>query len=308
MKIAVMATGAVGGYFGGRLAAAGHDVSFIARGANLAALQSRGLTLKSTHGDLTLPRVTATADPAAVGPVDIVLFAVKLWDTETAGAHAKPLLGPGTRVITLQNGVDSPERLAPILGAEHVVGGSAYIAAVLSEPGVVSHTSPFARLVCGRIDGAPDATLDAFGAAAKAAGIDITVSPTMDRDRWQKFVFLVGLSGATASTRTPLGPILADPDTRALFRGLMSEVVAVGRARGVDLAPDFVDDRVRFGEASPPGFKASMLHDLERGGRLELDWLAGRVVQFGRDLGVPTPWNDAVYAILKPHRMGAPQG
>lgn len=188
------------------------------------------------------------------------------------------------------------------------MAGSAYIAAVLVEPGVVSHTSPFARLVCGRIDGKPDATLDAFGAAAKAAGIDITVSPTMDRDRWQKFVFLVGLSGATASTRTPLGPILADPDTRALFAGLMSEVVAVGRARGVDLAPDFVDDRVRFGEASPPGFKASMLHDLERGGRLELDWLAGRVVQLGRELGVPTPWNDAVYAILKPHRMGASRG
>ena len=304
MLIAVMAAGAVGGYFGARMAAAGHDVFFIARGANLEALRTKGLKVESTHGDLHLASPNVTDDPATIGTVDIVLFAVKLWDTEKAAEHALPLLGPDTRVITLQNGVDSPERLAPILGANHVVAGSVQIATVLSAPGVVTHTSDFARMVCGRIDGRPDAPLKAFTDAAQAAGLHITPSDSIDLERWQKFVFLVALSGATATTRMPLGPILADADTRAFFHGLMREVVAVGRANGVPLRPDFADDRMLFAESSPPTFKASMLHDLERGNRLELDWLAGKVVQLGRALGVPTPINAAAYAALKLHRMG----
>jgi 2-dehydropantoate 2-reductase len=214
------------------------------------------------------------------------------------------LVGRETRVIPLQNGVDSAERIAPILGADKVVGGSAYIATVLSAPGIVTHTSQFARMVCGRLDGKPDARLKGFTDAAQAAGLDITLSPAIERERWQKFVFLVGLSGATATTRQPLGPILADPHTRAFFFSLMREVVAVGRAKGVSIPEDFADDRMKFAQASPTGFKASMLHDLERGNRLELDWLAGKVAELGRGLGVPTPANDAVYAMLKPHRMG----
>jgi 2-dehydropantoate 2-reductase len=304
MRIAVMAAGAVGGYFGARLAAAGHDVFFIARGANLEAMSRTGLKVESALGNLHLPKPNVTDDPARVGPVDIVLFAVKLWDTETAAKQALPLVGPDTRVITLQNGVDSPERLAPVLGAEHAVAGSAYIATVLSAPGTVTHTSKFARMVCGRSDGLFDERLEAFTKAAQAAGIDIALSDAMDRERWQKFVFLVGLSGATAATRMPLGPILKDPDTRAFFYSLMREVVAVGRAKGVSLPADFADDRMTFAESSPPNFKASLLHDLERGNRLELDWLAGKVVALGRELGVPTPANAAVYAILKLHRTG----
>lgn len=305
MRIAVMATGAVGGYFGGRIAAAGHDVFFIARGAVLEAMRSGGLKIESVLGDLHLGRPNVTDDPATVGPVDVVLFAVKLWDTEKAAEQARPLVGPGTRVITLQNGVDSPERLAPILGADNVVAGSAYIAAVMAAPGIVTHTSKFARIVCGRIDGKPDKRLEAFAGAARAAGIDITLSDNIDRECWQKFVFLVGLSGATAAMRMPLGPILKDPDTRAFFHNLMREVVAVGRAKGIAIPPDFADDRLEFGLSSPPTFKASMLHDLERGKRLEVDWLAGEVVQLGRSLGVPTPCNEAVYALLKLHRTGA---
>jgi 2-dehydropantoate 2-reductase len=305
MRIAIMAAGAVGGYFGGRLAAAGHDVAFIARGAHLLAIRRQGLKVESPLGDLHLKDVQATSNPAAVGPVDIVMFAVKLWDTESAAEAARPLLGPGTRIITLQNGVDSVERLAPILGADHVVAGSAYIATVISAPGIVTHTSAFARMVCGRIDGRPDPALNAFADAARAAGIDIAVSEMIDRERWQKFVFLVGLSGATATTRMPLGPILKDSDTRAFFHDLMREVVSVGRAKGVALAPDFADDRMKFAEASPPDFKASLLHDLERGNRLEVDWLAGKVVELGRTLGVPTPANQAVHAVLKLHRMGS---
>jgi 2-dehydropantoate 2-reductase len=304
MRIAVMATGAVGGYFGGRMAAAGHDVFFVARGAILDAIRSSGLKVESVLGDLHLQRPNVTDDPASTGPVDVVFFAVKLWDTEKAAEQARPFVGPGTRVITLQNGVDSPERLAPILGADNVVAGSAYIAAVMAAPGVVTHTSKFARMMCGRIDGKPDARLEAFADAARAAGIDVTLSDNIDRERWQKFVFLVGLSGATATMRMPLGPILQDPDTRVFFHNLMREVVAVGRAKGISIPPDFADDRLKFGLSSPPTFKASMLHDLERGKRLEVDWLAGKVVQLGRSLGVPTPSNEAVYAVLKLHRMG----
>jgi 2-dehydropantoate 2-reductase len=246
MRIAVMATGAVGGYFGGRIAAAGHDVFFIARGAVLEAMRSSGLRIESVLGDLHLERPKVTDDPAHVGSVDVVLFAVKLWDTERAAEQARPLVGPGTRVITLQNGVDSPERLSPILGTDNVVAGSAYIAAVMAAPGIVTHTSKFSRIVCGRIDGEPDKRLEAFAGAARAAGIDITLSDNIDRERWQKFVFLVGLSGATASMRMPLGPILQDPDTRAFFHNLMQEVVAVGRAKGIPVPPDFADDRLEF--------------------------------------------------------------
>jgi 2-dehydropantoate 2-reductase len=304
MRIGVMAAGAVGAYFGGRLAADGHDVVFFARGANLAALRQNGLTIKSVKGDLTLPKVSATDDPKSVAPVDVVLFAVKLWDTEAAGELIRPIVGPGTRVITFQNGVDSVERLAPILGEDNVVGGTAAIASVISAPGVITHTSAFAQLRCGRVDGKPDEKLRAFTDAAKAAGIDITLTDTINPDRWKKFVFLVGLSGMTGATREPLGPILADPDTRAMFEGAMREVMAVGRAKGVPLSEDFFAERMRFAVASPPGFKASLLHDLERGNRLELDWLAGRVVALGRELGIPVPLNTAIYTVLKPHRMG----
>jgi 2-dehydropantoate 2-reductase len=304
MRIAAMAAGAVGGYFGARMAAAGHDVHFIARGKLLEAIRKNGLKVESTFGDLHIPNANATSDPKDVGPVDIVLFAVKLWDTETAAEMARPLVGSFTRAITFQNGVDSVERIAPILGAENSVVGSAYIASVMKEPGVVSHTSQFARLVCGRVDGKPDAKLTEFGDAAKKAGIDITVSSAMDVERWQKFTFLVGLSGTTASMRQPIGPILADPTTREFLHNIMREVVAVGRAQGVAIAADYADDRMKFAMNAPPTMKASLAHDLERGNRLEVDWLAGKVSSLGKQLGVPTPANDAVYAMLKLHRMG----
>lgn len=217
MRIAVMAAGAVGGYFGARMAAAGHDVFFIARGANLDAIQKSGLKVESVLGDAHIASPNATDRPADVGPVDIVLFAVKLWDTGIAAKQTLPLVGDKTRVIPLQNGIDSPDILAPILGDEVVTPGSAYIASTISSPGVVTHTSQFARMVVGRRDRKEDAVLLTFVSAAENAGIDISISNNIDRDRWQKFVFLVGLSGATASTRLPLGPILQDPDTRRFF-------------------------------------------------------------------------------------------
>jgi 2-dehydropantoate 2-reductase len=306
MRIAVMAAGAVGGYFGARLAAAGHDVFFIARGAHRDAMLKNGLIVESVHGGVHLKKPNVTDDPAKVGPVDIVLFAVKLWDTEKAAAQARPLLGPDTRVITLQNGVDSYERIAPIVGPERTIAGVTYVVTVIDRPGVIKQTSKFQSIICGTVDGRPDAPFETFVDAAKAAGIPITLSDNIERDRWHKFIFLSATSGATAVTRNSMGPILADPDTRALFRNIMRETLAVGKAKGVALDDGFVDERMAFADKNVPAtMKASMANDLDRGNRLELDWLAGEVCRLGKALNVPTPVNDTVYAALKLHRMGS---
>ena len=307
MKIAAMAAGAVGAYFGGRLQAGGHDVAYIARRAHLEALRRDGLKIESVHGDLHLPKVNATPDPKEVGPVDVVLFAVKLWDTETAAELAKPLVGPSTRVITLQNGVDSYERVSAILGKEQTCPGTAYIAAVLAGPGVMRHTSKFATMRVGRMDGKPDAHLAAFVEAAKASNIDIQPQDDMNRERWQKFIFLSSMAGVNCMTREPIGKVLADPDTRGFYRKLMEECLAVGQKSGAKVPDSWVDDRMTFSDNAPPGMKASMFHDLEAGNRLELDWLTGKVVSLGHQLGVPVPASEAVYAAVKLHRMGNAQ-
>jgi 2-dehydropantoate 2-reductase len=306
MRIACMAAGAVGGYFGARLAAAGHDVFFIARGAHRDAMLENGLTVESVHGDVHLPKPHVADDPAEIGPVDIVLFAVKLWDTENAAAQAKPLLGPNTRVVTLQNGVDSYERIAPIVGAERAIPGVTYVVTVIDRPGVIKQTSQFQSIICGTIDGRADAPLQAFVDAAKAAKIPITLSDNIERERWHKFIFLSATSGATAVTRSTMGPILADLDTRALFRNIMCETLAIGKAKGVALDDGFINERMAFADKNvPASMKASMANDLDRGNRLELDWLAGEVCRLGRELNVPTPINDTIYAALKLYRMGS---
>jgi 2-dehydropantoate 2-reductase len=299
-----MAAGAVGAYFGGRMQAAGHDVAYIARRAHLDALRKDGLKIESVHGDLHLPKVNATDDPKQIGPVDIVLFAVKLWDTETAAELAKPLVGPNTRVITLQNGVDSYERVSGILGKEQTCPGTAYIAAVLGGPGVMRHTSKFATMRVGRMDGKPDTKLAAFVEAAKAANIDIQPQDDMNRERWQKFIFLSSMAGVNCMMREPIGKVLADPDTRRFYRTLMEECLKVGQTSGAKVPESWVDDRMTFSDNAPPGMKASMYHDLEAGNRLELDWLTGKVVSLGHQLGVPVPASEAVYAAVKLHRMG----
>ena len=308
MRVAVMAAGAVGGYFGARLAAAGHDVVFFARGAHLEAIRKNGLKVESALGNLHLPNATATDDPAGVAPVDLVLFAVKLWDTERAAEQLKPLVQPHTRVITLQNGVDSVDRLAPILGDANVIGGSTYVVTVIGEPGVIRHTSAFARVRCGRLDGKPDSVLAGYVGEIEKAGVEIMLTDRMKTELWKKFVLLSGTSSITSGTRQPLGPIRDDPDMRAMFFALMDETLAVGKAAGVSFPPDYLEERERAVAAFPPTMKASMAHDLERGNRLELDWLAGTVVRLGRQYGVPTPANAAVYALLKPWRMGGQPG
>jgi len=304
MKIAVVAAGAVGGYFGARLAAAGHDVTFIARGAHLDAIRRDGLKVESTLGNLHLTNAKATDDATTVGPVDVVLFAVKLWDTEAAGQAMLPLVGPDTRVITLQNGVDSVERLAPIIGDAAAIGGATYVVSNVPTPGTIRHTGAIAKIRCGRLDRRPDAVLARYVYEIMAAKIDITLSDDMWLDLWKKFALLSGTSGATASTRQPLGVIRDDPDMRVLLQRLMQETVTVGRAAGVPFTDDIAAELDRSIAGFPPTMRASMANDLDAGNRLELDWLAGKVVALGRKYSLATPTQDAVYAILKPFRMG----
>ncbi len=305
MRIAAMAAGAVGGYFAARLAAAGHDVFFIARGAHRDAILKNGLTVESVLGDLHLPKPNVTDDPAKVGPVDIVLFAVKLWDTEKAAEQARPLISKNTRLITLQNGVDSVERIAPILGVEQTIGGAANISATISAPGVIKHLSRVAKIHFGHSDQRLDDRLNAFVDAGKAAKLDVALSPDIERELWEKFIFLTALSGSTASLRAPVGAIIADPELRGFFLALMQEAFAVGKAKGVALDPSFVERRMDYVvNEIEPDRKASMAYDLEHGRRLELDWLTGKVRTLGRELGIPTPASNSVYIVLKLHRLG----
>jgi 2-dehydropantoate 2-reductase len=306
MRIAVMAAGAVGGYFGARLAAAGHDVAFIARGTHRDAMRRDGLRIESPLGDLHLKEIKVSDDPKQVGPVDAVLFAVKLWDTEKAGELTRALVGARTRVITLQNGIDSVERLTPILGDEATIGGTTYVVAKIAQPGLIHHSGTAARIRCGRLDGRADPALAGYVDQMKAAGIDIAVSDHMRLDLWKKFVLLSANSAMTASTRQTAGVIRDDPDMLAFLKQLMGETMAVGRAAGVEFAPEFPDELHRSIMSFAPAMKASMANDLDAGNRLELDWLSGKVVALGKQLGVPTPGHQAAYVMLKPYRMGRP--
>jgi len=307
MRIAAVAAGAVGAYFVARMAEAGHEAFFIARGANLAAIKKNGLKIASFHGDIHLQKPNATDDPKTVGPVDIVIFAVKLWDTEQAATLAKPMVGPNTRVISLQNGIDSIERIAPILGTDQTVGGATYVFSVIDAPGVIKQTGAQARMNFGRPDKKADPLLDAFLAAAKAAKIDANIVPDITRELWQKFILLSAMSGSTASLRSSVGPIVADPELRGFIRKLMEETFAVGKAKGVNVDAAYIDERMDFvTNKMDKNLKASMANDLERGNRLELDWLSGKVRALGRELGVPTPAHDTVYTVLKLYRMGKP--
>lgn len=308
MRIAVMAAGGVGAYFGARLAVAGHDVHFVARGAHLEAMRRSGLRILSAHGDVHLPKPNVTDDPAEIGSADIVLFAVKLWDVESATAFVRPLLREQTRLITLQNGVDSYERVSAVIGTRNAVPGVASVASVVIEPGVVRQTSSFHAITFGQPDGRADDVLARFAASSEHANCIVRLSNDIQRDRWRKFVVLTGTSGTTALTRMTLGSILEDPDTRVFLRETMRETFNVGRAEGVVLEDGFVEERLAYLDANAPReMRTSMAHDVLRGNRLEVDWLNGQVSRLGRAHHIPTPRNDAVYAALKLHRMGSAQ-
>jgi 2-dehydropantoate 2-reductase len=303
MRIAIVGSGGVGGYFGGRLAAAGADVAFLARGAHLEALRARGLRIDSPKGHLHLPRVKAESDPAAIGPVDIVFFAVKLYDTEGALALLPPLVGPDTIVVGFQNGVETVGMLTRAIGAAHAAGGVSYVSAVIAEPGVIRHTA-MDHLIFGMPDGSRPPQLEALLDACRAAGFQATLSPDITVEIWTKFVRLSVFSGMTAVTRGPIGVIINDPELLEMLRAAVRETMAVAHAKGIAV-PNTIDDDVTFAyKALPPQAKASMLEDLERGRRIELPWLSGAVVRFGREAGVATPIHAFITTVLKPYING----
>ena len=306
MRIAVVGAGGVGGGFGAALAKAGADVTFIARGAHLAAMMSAGLRIEGGRGETHLVPTQATDDPKTVGPVDYVLFCVKLWDVEKAGEHIKPLVGPDTAVIPLQNGIDTPERLIPILGSRAVMGGVAQISASIVAPGVVRQVGTFMRLLFGELDGSPSARGEALRAMCEKAGFDVTLSDRIVTELWMKFILLATNASVVAVARQPIGKLRDDPDMKPQFIAAYNEVIAVGKARGVRLPADALDKMLAFNAGAPPTMKPSMALDLERGNRIELPWLGGKVVELGRQLGVPTPTHAFMYAALKPYVMGTP--
>jgi len=304
MKIAVMGTGGVGGYFGGRLAEAGAEVTFVARGAHLAAIRSGGLQVSSANGDMHIHPARATDDPAMVGPVDVVLFTVKAWDTDAAAAAIRPMVMPETAVVPLQNGVESIERLTGVLGPAPVLGGSAYIAAVIAEPGVIRHTGTIARMVFGEVDGRATKRAQALLAECEKAGIDAALSPDIVRTIWEKFAMLASLAGVTSLARTDVGGVRGDPEWHAMLADAIAETVAVGRGRGIAFADDAADRVMETADRFPPEMRTSMEQDLARGGRLELDSLSGAVVRLGAAAGVATPTHRRIVEALTPHADG----
>ncbi|UCD68077.1 MAG: 2-dehydropantoate 2-reductase [Betaproteobacteria bacterium] len=307
MKIAVIGSGGVGGYFGGRLAAAGNDVTFVARGANLDAMRKNGLRVLSALGDMNLEKVQCTDDTTAIGQVDIVMIAVKLWSTDEAIAAAKPLVGPDTAVVSFQNGITAEEKLLAVYGPEHTIGGVANIAALIEEPGVIRHNGNMASLIFAELDGKPSKRTQTFYKACVDAGIKTELADDIHTRIWEKFVRLVTLSSMTSLCRMPVGPIREDPDTRALLQQVMTEVINIAKAKGANLVNDIIEKQMAIVDGYPPTMVASMCGDLRRSYRLELPWLAGMVAKLGKELDVPTPANQFVYAALKLFINGRPE-
>jgi 2-dehydropantoate 2-reductase len=299
-----MGSGGVGGYFGAKLVLGGADVAFVARGAHLAAMRRDGLIVESAHDPIHLPKVNVTDDPSTIGPVDMVMFCVKLWDTEAAARQLVPIVGPETGIISFQNGVQKDDMLRPIFGDKALMGGVAYVGTTIGRPGVILQTGQLQRLVFGEYDGRRSARAEAFLVACKKGGINAELSDDVRRSLWEKFVVLVAMSGATASMRQTIGPIRSHPLTREFLIDLAREVVAVGRAHGVNLPADYAEQRIPFFDGWPPEMTASMHHDLNAGKPLELRWLSGGVVDLGAQVGVPTPMNRAVRDILTLHAEG----
>lgn len=305
MRVAVMGSGGVGAYVGGRLQAAGEQVAFIARGAHLVALRDRGLRIDHPQFPLQLREVQATDMPADIGPVDLVVFAVKLWDTDEAAHQMAPLIGDKTRVLTLQNGIDSVALLSRHVDPARVRGGVIYVSAVIDEPGAIRSPGGLHQIVADAAQGDP--VMAAFAAAGqRSEGLGVTLSDAISRVIWEKFVALSSLSAATALLRANMGAILANPETHTLQRQLVDEAISVARATGQPLRDDLGDEVMAKLAGMPPSFRASMAEDLERGARLELDWLSGRVHTLGQQLGVPTPAHSTAYRALVLHKDGRP--
>ncbi|MDX1575287.1 MAG: 2-dehydropantoate 2-reductase [Kiloniellales bacterium] len=305
MRFVIVGAGGVGGYFGARLAAAGHQVTFIARGAHGAAMASGGLTVRSELGDLHIDEPAVFTDPAAAGACDFLLLCVKMQDLVPLADTLRPLISPGTAVVPLQNGVEAEEMLRKALGPDCVMGGVAYIFAHIAEPGKIQHVGQVARLAFGELDGQETERQKALLAACAAAGIGAEATGSIDDRIWRKFALLAPLAGATCLGRCPVGGVRADPRLWAKLVAMVGEAVALGRVRGVSLPEDLEARTLKAVNQLDAGMKTSMLTDLEAGKPLELEWLNGAVVRLGREAGLATPANAEVVAALRPLAGGA---
>ena len=303
MRVAIMGAGGVGGYYGAKLAQAGHDVTCIARGDHLRAIQARGMALRGPDGE-SVANVHATDDPGALSAVDVILFCVKLFDTETAARAIAPLHSQGGVCITLQNGVDGQHRIGAVLGAGRIMGGLALVSALVEAPGVIRYNSKTAPIRFGEADGSLSERAVRFRDACNAAGIGAEVVADIRAAQWHKFVGLTVNAALTSLVRKPAGVVYTDPDLLALTRAALQEGAEVARALGLALPDDVVEQHLANHKAFPPAMYASMYHDLARGRRMELESLSGLIVRKGRELGVPTPVHAMAYACLKPYMNG----
>jgi len=306
LRIAVIGAGGIGGIYGASLAKAGAEVFFVARGAHLAAMRESGLKIEGDRGETLVRPALATDDIGSIGPVDYVLFCVKLWDVESAGEQIRPIVGPETAVIPLQNGVDAAEGLIPILGREAVMGGTAFVTGSIVAPGVVRQTGAYQVMTFGELDGRMSPRGQRLSEMCRAAGFDGVLSPDVMVPIWEKFILLVPLSGLNALTRLPLGTWREDPELWAVAEAALHETIAVGRAEGVRLPPDCAEKTLASFRSMPSYHMTSMGNDLLRGNRLELPWFAGKVVELGGKHGIPTPANGFIHTALKLYANGPP--
>jgi 2-dehydropantoate 2-reductase len=304
MRVAIMAAGGVGGYLGARLANAGREVAMLARGRHLQAIRENGLSVATNEGTFTARPALATDDPAEIGPVDVVVFAVKLRDTEAAAEACRPLIGPDTVVIPFQNGVESSDIVGGINGAEHAAARGGYIALSNSEPGRLNKVGGMERFCFAEADGRRSPRIEAFREAVVESGVNAPPVDDIRAEIWRKFAFLAPMSGMTAASRSPMGVIRGDEHMREVFRGAVSEVVAVARARGIAVPDDLVDQHMRFIEGLAPEMTSSQAHDLAAGRPIEVDGLSGAVKRLGREVGVATPIHATLHAVLRPFAAG----
>jgi 2-dehydropantoate 2-reductase len=305
MKILIMGTGGVGGYYGGLLAQQGNEVTFVARGAHLYALRHEGLKVKSVHGDFHLFPVNATDDPANVGPVDLILFCVKTYNTDDAAWAMVPAIGSQTVVMSLQNGIDAAERIGKVVGAEHLIGGVTWLSSAVEEPGIIKQISQFRRIVLGELGGGSSERIQSVYGVLKNTGITVEVSEDIQKILWTKFVFIAAASSLGSLTRLPMAEYRAVPEARKLLSGIMQEVEALAHAQGVVLDPDVVQKSLEFTDNAAPHIKPSMQLDVEAGRRTELESMVAVIGRKGRELGVPTPIADFVYGSLLPVELKA---
>lgn len=305
MRVAVVGAGGVGGYFGGRLAQAGIDTTFIARGATLAALRERGLRVESTHGDFALDRVQATDDPSSIGPVDAILLAVKTWQIPEAAKHLGPMLGPDTLVVPLENGIDAPDVLIPLVGREHVVGGLCALVSFIVAPGHIRHAAGEPLVMFGELDNTRSARVERLRDAFERAGVSAQIPPDIRHSMWTKFLFIAVMSGIGALTRVPIGVWRADPELRALVTTALREVVALANTRGIDLGPDAIDKTWERYDTLAPASTSSLQRDVMEGKPSELDAQLGAIVRLARESGVPVPLNAMLYHCLLPQERMA---